>query len=575
MIPQTHISIFQALKDTLGDELTTSTLTKATLVHVSHTLEDFVLSRNLPALIFTGFQESSHWQQETERYRELAEVAMQVCIFAGKPLPADRDIGALQIELEGDDPLRQEWFLAILSTDFTAVLAGLDNMENVSQEAYRRFECIWSFDVELVNRVLDTLEDVIAHYRPDVLPRLQRARRDYPAVEPKSEVVVKFTNELLRFEDRLQYRLMEKNQALAMSEARYRSILENAPIALLSMDANGTLQLLEDNNERLIFSRRGIQVGASLDEMKTRLPELQQHCDQALAGEFVQAIIHLDEGVFELRSTPILDPKTETLTNVLFIFIDITARHQAEQERGEQERRLISLRKDKELNALRHQLMLTLSHEIRTPLASIQSSSDLLKNYADRLSEAKKQSRLANIQKQVERLTEIMENINTVILQDGLPFGQDVVSVNINEVVGTTVTNLETITERPITFHPLPETMRLDLDPRLLEYILSNLLTNAAKYSDPGSAIDCTLTIHEQTLLIRVTDEGIGIPADEIEQVLSPFYRASNIGVVGGTGLGFSIVENAIKAMNGAIRIESELGEGTSVTVELPFRASK
>ncbi|MEO0564472.1 MAG: DICT sensory domain-containing protein, partial [Chloroflexota bacterium] len=55
---QSHISIFQALKRDIGDALNTITLTKATLVHLSHTLEDFVLKQHLPALVFTGFQES-------------------------------------------------------------------------------------------------------------------------------------------------------------------------------------------------------------------------------------------------------------------------------------------------------------------------------------------------------------------------------------------------------------------------------------------------------------------------------------------------------------------------------------
>ncbi len=147
MSTKPYISIFETLKDDLGGDLNTVMLTKATLVHLSHTLEDFVLQHHLPAMIFTGFQESSHWHKETKRYQALADVAMQVCIFAGKPLPPDADIGVLQIELTGDDPLRQEWFLAILSTDFSVILAGLDNMESVPAEAHRRFETLWSFDV--------------------------------------------------------------------------------------------------------------------------------------------------------------------------------------------------------------------------------------------------------------------------------------------------------------------------------------------------------------------------------------------------------------------------------------------
>ena len=129
------LSIFETLKDKVGDEIPVISLTKATLVHLSHTLEDFVLRRQLPAFIFTGFQESSHWRKETERYQKLADTAMQVCIFAGKPLPEDSNSEAVQIELEGDDPLRQEWFLGIFSTEFSVILCGLDNLTATSRRS--------------------------------------------------------------------------------------------------------------------------------------------------------------------------------------------------------------------------------------------------------------------------------------------------------------------------------------------------------------------------------------------------------------------------------------------------------
>ncbi|MEM6285094.1 MAG: DICT sensory domain-containing protein [Chloroflexota bacterium] len=72
-----QLSIFQTLQDKIGDELPIVQLTKATLVHLSHTLEDFVLTKHLPAMMFTGFQESSHWRKETERYQQMADSQMQ------------------------------------------------------------------------------------------------------------------------------------------------------------------------------------------------------------------------------------------------------------------------------------------------------------------------------------------------------------------------------------------------------------------------------------------------------------------------------------------------------------------
>lgn len=87
--PPLQISLFELLRDEFGASLAPIRCSKATLVHLSHTIEDTVLRQHIPALLFTGFQQSSHWRRETERYRALAEVAQQVCIFAGGTLPPE------------------------------------------------------------------------------------------------------------------------------------------------------------------------------------------------------------------------------------------------------------------------------------------------------------------------------------------------------------------------------------------------------------------------------------------------------------------------------------------------------
>ncbi|NJO21566.1 MAG: anti-anti-sigma factor, partial [Spirulinaceae cyanobacterium RM2_2_10] len=170
------VSLFALLRDELGATVDVIRCTKATLVHISHTLEDMVLHNQLAAIIFTGFQESSHWREETERYRALVNIAQQVCIFAGAPLPPESAASELRITLSGDDPLRQEWFLGILSDRFAVILCGQDQQSSVEEEALREFDTIWSFEPAVVDRVMGLLENVVAHYRPERLPQLQEAR---------------------------------------------------------------------------------------------------------------------------------------------------------------------------------------------------------------------------------------------------------------------------------------------------------------------------------------------------------------------------------------------------------------
>lgn len=570
MIPQPHISIFEVLKHTLGDRLNTVMLTKATLVHLSHTLEDFVLQRHLPAMIFTGFQESSHWREETARYQQLADVAMQVCIFAGKPLPPDEDVAALQIELTGDDPLRQEWFLAILSTDFTVVLAGLDNMEAVSAEAYRRFETVWSFDVEIVNAVLDTLEGVIAHYRPAVLPRLQDARRTYPSVEPKSEVIVKFATELMRFEDKLRHEIQRRTEELKISEAHYRSVVGYAPVAVLSVTADGVIQLVEDNAPRPLFASQAVTPGDHIDTLYAGLPPLADIFAVAQATETTYATLETDDGYFDVHTTRF---HQAGIQRIIITFVDVTERQHILLGEQEQERLRLSLAQEQEMSAIRRQLMITLSHELRTPLAAIQTSSDLLARYYDRLEPAKRQERLAKIQHQVQHLKHILDDINAVIRDEDMPFGGEAQPVDVAKLVAETIVEISETTGRKVLFLPSGGLNGLRYDPRMLHYVISNLVSNALKYSAEGRPVICKVERHEAVVVIVVQDYGIGIPPDEQTAVFKPFYRASNVGTIGGTGLGLSIIHNTVTNMGGNIEIASQLDEGTTVTITLPAQA--
>jgi len=237
--PILPLSLFELVRAEAGQTILPLRCTKATLVHVSHTLEDIVLRNQLPALLFTGFQESSHWREETERYRALAEVAQQVCIFAGGNLPPESSASQLHVTLRGDDPLRQEWFVVILSERFAVILCGQDQHAPAQEEALRQFDTLWSFDPPLINRVLDRLEEVIANYRPERLAALQQARRTYPPIVPDPVLVTEFTSEIIRFEEHLHQALYTTTQSLH-TQMRWRDDL----IATLVHDMRTPLQSL-------------------------------------------------------------------------------------------------------------------------------------------------------------------------------------------------------------------------------------------------------------------------------------------------------------------------------------------
>ena len=98
----------------------------------------------------------------------------------------------------------------------------------------------------------------------------------------------------------------------------------------------------------------------------------------------------------------------------------------------------------------------------------------------------------------------------------------------------------------------------------ILRRILSNLLSNAIKYSPPDADVFLTVTRRDDSILLLVDDHGEGIAEDEVERIFERYYRVSDTACVGGTGLGLSIVKAAVEAHHGTIRVESQLGVGSS-----------
>jgi PAS domain S-box-containing protein len=96
-----------------------------------------------------------------------------------------------------------------------------------------------------------------------------------------------------------------------------------------------------------------------------------------------------------------------------------------------------------------------------------------------------------------------------------------------------------------IRYECAPRPMPAFFDPRLLQQAISNLLHNALKYSPPGKSVRVTLAQAAGRITLRVTDEGIGIPAEDLQHIFEPFHRAANVGTIQGTGLGLAIVKEA------------------------------
>jgi len=110
----------------------------------------------------------------------------------------------------------------------------------------------------------------------------------------------------------------------------------------------------------------------------------------------------------------------------------------------------------------------------------------------------------------------------------------------------------------------------IETDRQHVRYIAVNLLQNAVKYSEPGTEVALELAVGGDDVRLRVSDQGIGIPPDEVAALFSPFYRASNVEARPGTGMGLAIVKKSAKLIGASVEVCTTVGVGTVFTVTLP-----
>ena len=113
--------------------------------------------------------------------------------------------------------------------------------------------------------------------------------------------------------------------------------------------------------------------------------------------------------------------------------------------------------------------------------------------------------------------------------------------------------------------------LNLETDPRVLRGVLFNLISNAAKYSDPGKTIRISVTNTNLDVTIEIQDEGIGIPQSEVKHLFDRFFRASNAANIQGTGLGLNIVKRYLDLLEGNIIFTSIEGKGSIFKITLPI----
>lgn len=229
------------------------------------------------------------------------------------------------------------------------------------------------------------------------------------------------------------------------------------------------------------------------------------------------------------------------------------------------------LEQTQSLSDLRFRFFSMASHELRTPLSTILLSSESLQVHQEQLTEAQKQSNLQRIHLTAKRMSQQLADLLMLTRAEvgKLDFNPEL--LDLERFCQQVIEEMQLGIKQPIRFKGTEQETKAFLDKNLLRSLLTNLLSNAAKYSSPDSPIEVTLSCDAATAILKIRDCGVGIPIPEQPQICDPFYRASNVGDISGTGLGLAVVKTCVERHQGHWEIESQVGKGTTVTVRLPL----
>ncbi|SFW63573.1 His Kinase A (phospho-acceptor) domain-containing protein [Chitinophaga sancti] len=216
------------------------------------------------------------------------------------------------------------------------------------------------------------------------------------------------------------------------------------------------------------------------------------------------------------------------------------------------------------------------SHEFKTPLTAISAVVELLaaRLHSSQQMDAFYEKNLSRITTEIFRLNSMLDEMLTInsIMSGRMSLNKQV--IDLVQLLTTLRSNYFADPEDTRSFELLVTGIPQGIyaDTNQLTRIFMNLVGNAFKFSREKAPV-VTVDFEAQQVTIRVTDDGIGIPAADLPQLFTPFFRASNVNEIAGTGLGLSIVKTFVQENNGTITVESVVGEGSTFTLSFLYHS--
>ena len=350
---------------------------------------------------------------------------------------------------------------------------------------------------------------------------------------------------LLRRLDSHQSKIQHQKLLLQKRQKEFDTIISKIKEGMILLDDQA--RIVSINAEALkLFQINDDWHGRFMMEVSRDLT-LKDLIDQGLKGKKKEANIDIENNHYRVLVRPTTD--NNRVTGLVVLLFDVTDQLQMEQ--------------------LQREFTANVSHELKTPLHVISGYSELLANQMVPNEEVPQFA--AKIHKESERLVKLVEdiiNLSHLDEQEKLP--QE--TVNLYDLTQKVLEGLQAKADKKhIQINFNGEEAILRGNPVLLNSLVNNLCDNALTYNHEKGQVNVTLKNSPDTITLEVSDTGLGIAEKDKKRIFERFYRVdkSRSKIVGGTGLGLSIVKSALDFHNGSIKVDSHLGQGTTMTVLL------
>lgn len=350
---------------------------------------------------------------------------------------------------------------------------------------------------------------------------------------------------LLRRLDSHQAKIQHQKMLLQKRQKEFDTIISKIKEGMILLDDQA--RIVSINAEALkLFQINDDWHGRFMMKVSRDLT-LKDLIDQGLKGKKKEANIGIENNHYRVLVRPTTD--NNRVTGLVVLLFDVTDQLQMEQ--------------------LQREFTANVSHELKTPLHVISGYSELLANQMVPNEEVPQFA--AKIHKESERLVKLVEdiiNLSHLDEQEKLP--QE--TVNLYDLTQKVLEGLQAKADKKhIQINFNGEEAILRGNPVLLNSLVYNLCDNAITYNHEKGQVNVTLKNSPDTITLEVSDTGLGIAEKDKKRIFERFYRVdkSRSKIVGGTGLGLSIVKSALDFHNGSIKVDSHLGQGTTMTVLL------